>query len=50
MHPEMLPGLAEVAEEVGLPFEAVEPAGHGAQADVIITITSSFAPTLWPSM
>jgi alanine dehydrogenase len=24
LHPEMLPGLAEVAEEVGLPFEAVE--------------------------
>jgi alanine dehydrogenase len=41
----MLPGLAEVAEEVGLPFEAVELPGM-VEADVIITITSSFAPTL----
>jgi alanine dehydrogenase len=45
LHPEMLPGLAEVAEEVGLPFEAVELPGM-VEADVIITITSSFAPTL----
>jgi ornithine cyclodeaminase len=45
LHPEMLPGLAEVAAEVGLPFEAVELPGM-AEADVIITITSSFAPTL----
>jgi hypothetical protein len=34
-----------VAEEVGLPFEAVELPGM-VEADVIITITSSFAPTL----
>jgi ornithine cyclodeaminase len=48
MHPEMLPGLAEVAAEVGLPFEAVELPGMK-EADVIITITSSFAPTLLAS-
>jgi ornithine cyclodeaminase len=41
----MLPGLAAVAEEAGVPFEAVELPGLAA-ADVIITITSSFAPSL----
>jgi alanine dehydrogenase len=46
LHPEMLPGLGKVAEEIGLPFEAVELDRLGAEADVIITITSSFAPTL----
>jgi ornithine cyclodeaminase len=45
LHPEMLPSLATVAEEAGLPFEAVELAGMR-EADVIITITSSFAPSL----
>ena len=45
LHPEMLPNLQEVAEEAGLPFEAVELPGL-AEADVIVTITSSFAPTL----
>jgi ornithine cyclodeaminase len=45
LHPEMLPGLAEVATEAGLPFEAVE-LPEMAEADVIVTITSSFAPTL----
>ena len=45
MHPEMLPNLAAVADEVGVPFEAVELTGLR-DADVIITITSSFAPTL----
>jgi len=45
LHPEMLPGLGEVAEEAGLPFEAVDLPGMKA-ADVIVTITSSFAPTL----
>ncbi|GAB5448381.1 iminosuccinate reductase BhcD [Gymnodinialimonas sp.] len=44
-HPEMLPNLAKVAEEAGLPFEAVDLPGLQ-EADVIITITSSFAPTL----
>ncbi len=44
-HPEMLPNLAKVAEEAGLPFEAVDlPGLH--DADVVITITSSFAPSL----
>jgi len=42
-HPEMLPGLAEVAEEAGLPFEAVDLDGMQA-ADVVISITSSFSP------
>jgi alanine dehydrogenase len=45
-HPEMLPKLAAVAEELGLPFEAVSPEALGAQADVIITITSAFEPLL----
>ena len=46
LHPEMLPRLAEVAEEAGVPFEAVSLDELGAQADVIITITSSFEPIL----
>lgn len=46
LHPEMLPRLAEEAERLGLPFEAVDLPRLGAEADVIITITSSFAPTL----
>lgn len=45
LHPEMLPGMAEVAAEAGLPFEVVDLPGMRA-ADVIITITSSFAPIL----
>ncbi len=45
-HPEMLPRLAETAAELGLPFEAVSLEDLGAQADVIVTITSSNAPTL----
>ena len=45
-HPEMLPRLAEVAEELGLPFEAVDLERLGAEADVIVTITSSFEPSL----
>ncbi|PRY95776.1 ornithine cyclodeaminase [Hasllibacter halocynthiae] len=45
LHPEMLPNLEKVAAEAGLPFEAVELEGLRA-ADVIVTITSSFAPTL----
>jgi ornithine cyclodeaminase len=44
-HPEMLPGLGAVAKEMGVPFEAVDLSGLKA-ADVIITITSSFAPSL----
>ena len=44
-HPEMLPNIEKVSAEAGLPFEAVDLPGM-AQADVIITITSSFAPSL----
>ncbi|WP_341861384.1 iminosuccinate reductase BhcD [Gymnodinialimonas sp. 57CJ19] len=44
-HPEMLPNIAAVAEEAGLPFEAVDLPGMVA-ADVIISITSAFAPSL----
>ncbi|WP_417597899.1 iminosuccinate reductase BhcD [Pararhodobacter oceanensis] len=39
-HPEMLPQLATVAEELGLPFEAVA-LERMVEADVIITITSA---------
>ena len=45
-HPEYLPRLAEVCEELGLPFEAVDREQLGAEADVIITITSAFEPLL----
>ncbi|VAV93028.1 Ornithine cyclodeaminase [hydrothermal vent metagenome] len=45
-HPEMLSRLADLAAELGLPFEAVELDQLGAQADVIISITSAFAPSL----
>lgn len=44
-HPEMLPNIEKVAAESGLPFEAVDLPGM-AQADVIISITSAFAPSL----
>lgn len=45
-HPEMLGRLAETAAELGLPFEAVELDRLGGEADVIISITSSFSPLL----
>jgi ornithine cyclodeaminase len=45
-HPDMLPRLGKVAEELGLPFEAVELDALGAVADVIVTITSSPAASL----
>ena len=45
-HPENLPNLEKTAHEIGLPFEAVELDQLGEQADVIITITSSFDPIL----
>lgn len=45
-HPEMLPKLAKVAEDAGLPFEAVGAEQLAAEADVIITITSAFEPLL----
>lgn len=41
LHPEMLPNIAKVAAEAGLPFEAVE-LDEMRAADVIISITSSF--------
>ena len=44
LHPEMLSRLADTATELGLPFEAVDLDRLGAESDVIITITSSFAP------
>ena len=44
-HPEMLPNLAKVAEEAGVPFEAVD-LPEMTQADVIISITSAFSPSL----
>lgn len=45
-HPEMLPRLGETAAELGLPVEAVPLERLGAEADVIITITSAFSPSL----
>ena len=45
-HPEMLGRLETEAQERGLPFEAVNLDRLGAESDVIITITSSFAPIL----
>lgn len=45
-HPEMLPNIEKVANEAGLPFEAVELEQLGRDADVIISITSAFAPSL----
>ncbi|MEL6680882.1 MAG: ornithine cyclodeaminase family protein, partial [Pseudomonadota bacterium] len=45
-HPEMLGRLADTAAELGLPFEAVSTDQLGAEADVIITITSAFEPLL----
>ncbi|MDW3181964.1 iminosuccinate reductase BhcD [Roseobacter sp.] len=45
-HPDMLPRLGAVAEELGLAFDAVTQEELGTQADVIITITSAFEPLL----
>ncbi len=45
-HPEMLLRLGAVAEEIGLPFEAVSAEEVASQSDVIITITSAFEPLL----
>jgi ornithine cyclodeaminase len=45
LHPEMLPKLAAVAADLGLPFEAVD-LPRMREADVIITITSSPAASL----
>ena len=46
LHPEMLANLEKTAAGEGVPFEAVSLARLGAEADVIITITSSFEATL----
>ncbi len=46
LNPADLDRLAKVAGERGIPFQAVDLDQLGAQADVIITITSSFAPIL----
>lgn len=40
-HPEMIQGLAKVAEELGITFESVERQALAAEADVIISITSA---------
>ena len=45
-HPEMLPNIEKVANEAGLPFEGVELDQLGQEADVIISITSAFSPSL----
>lgn len=44
-HPEMLPNIEKIANEAGLPFEAVA-LEDMVEADVIISITSTFAPTI----
>ncbi|GAA4229071.1 ornithine cyclodeaminase [Sagittula marina] len=44
-HPEMLSNIEKVATEAGVPFEAVDLPGMQ-EADVIISITSAFAPSL----
>ncbi len=45
-HPEMLSRLAECADSLGLPFEEASLESLGREADVIISITSSFSPSL----
>ncbi|HEV2501821.1 MAG TPA: ornithine cyclodeaminase family protein [Mesorhizobium sp.] len=45
-HPEMLTRLETVAREHEVPFDAVSLDQLGQQADVIITVTSSFQPLL----
>jgi ornithine cyclodeaminase len=44
-HPEMLPNIEKIAHEADVKFEAVELSGMR-EADVIITITSAFSPSL----
>lgn len=44
--PKMLDNLEKVADEIGLPFARVSLDDLGARADVMVTITSSFAPIL----
>ena len=47
-HPEMLPNIEKVAQDAGVPFQAVDLPGMQ-EADVIISITSAFAPSLMVS-
>ena len=44
-HPEMLPNIAKVADAAGVAFEPVDLDGME-EADVIISITSAFSPSL----
>lgn len=44
-HPDMLPNIEKVATEAGVPFEAVD-LPDMTEADVIISITSAFSPSL----
>ncbi|MSU89374.1 ornithine cyclodeaminase family protein [Rhodobacteraceae bacterium 2CG4] len=44
-HPDMLPNIEKVATDAGVAFEAVQLEGMR-EADVIISITSAFAPSL----
>ena len=44
--PTMMGNLEKTAQELGLPFESVDRETLGAQADVIITITSCFEPLM----
>ena len=44
-HPEMLPNIEKIAAGAGVPFEAV-PLERMVEADVVISITSTFAPTI----
>lgn len=46
LHPGMFGRMEEVAREHGVPFEVAELDRLGAEADAIVTITSSFAPIL----
>lgn len=46
LHPGMFGRMEAVAREHGVPFEVAELDRLGAEADVIVTITSSFAPIL----
>lgn len=46
LHPEMLSRLEETASDAGIPFEAVDLDRLGREADVIISITSSFDPII----
>lgn len=46
LHPEMLDSLANVASDLGLPFDVREREQLAAEADVIITITSAHEPLL----